>query len=103
MKYAAVLKQFFIVCAVVVVSGYYIVAAGDPMAGIWTGDGELNAAGQMRGKYVQTALENLKRMINVQNNAISQARDLNKKSVNKAKDTLQSLGKRLTKIQNKNS
>ncbi len=73
----------------------------DPMGGIMTGDGELNAAGQMRGKYIQNALDNLKRMIEVQNRSISHTRDVNKKAVDKADDRLKSLQKRVVKIQNK--
>jgi len=101
MKYAAGIKKLIAVCVVLVLPCFFL-AAMDPVAGIMTGDGEVNAAGQMRGKYVQTALENFKRMIDVQNNAISQARDLNKKQVNKARSALQKLAERLGKIKDKN-
>jgi hypothetical protein len=102
MKYANVCKELVLMSVVIgLLAGSCMTAAVDPVAGIMTGDGEVNAAGQMRGNFVKNALENFKRMIDVQNTAISQARDLNKKQVNKARNSLKNLQKRLDKIESK--
>jgi hypothetical protein len=66
-------------------------------------NGELNAAGQMRGQYVKTAFNNIESLVGLQNKRISQVRDKNKKTFQQVARALAKLNQRLAKVQKSSS
>jgi|GEM_PF-5582863 len=62
-------------------------------------NGELNAAGQMRGQYMKSAFNNIESLVGLQNKRISQVRDKNKKTFQQVARALAKFNQRLAKVQ----
>lgn len=86
------MKKLFIFC--VALSSASMVTLQGAMA-VLAGGGELNQNGQMRGNYLRDAFNNIQKIIRLQDTQISQARDMNKKTVNAVVHKLAEIGKRL--------